>query len=806
MIIIAEIKKLWSNVSFLIYLAILLIINVFLLWFLAQPSAQNIPSSAYKKIAEEMTSMSMEQKDEFLQQKYENANAMMILEELQNIAKDYGVDSDYYIETAKTNAQIIDEYSLTYSNGVSLEYTQSLSAEYNFLNIIKDEFDEVYAYDDFLQEINDNASTLSQISIFNTQNGFVQKNIATTVKAYENLSDVKIDYLPQKGIVTALNFAPTDIILVFIMILISIILIQREKETGVINLIKSTAGGHGKTALAKIIAICTSLFVVVLLIYGCNLIYCHFAFGINNLGASVQSVTQFMRCVLNINVLQYIFLFLVVKYFSIIIFGIWIMTAMLFAKKLLSGIVASLLMPVFFYVITLQISPASSLNVLHYANPISYLQTNNILANYQNLFWFNSPVNLVTVICISALFFTMLFLAFYFVGFKLGRFTQTASSFNYLPKFKKYKGTTVFKTECRKLLLINAGILLIVFALSYQGFRVVNTNIYLPFEETIYKEYVQRLGGAYTQEKQDFINEEYERFEQFIKADSDLQKGYITHEQHYAILSQDYNKQIEYTAFKKVIDNLKSIDTSSGAQLVYETGYLYLFGLEEYYDANSFEHSIRPKYNEENLHSAVLSTVLIVIALAGLFSMERHSGMRRILYSTPLGREATVKTKLIISAAYCFFVAAITSAPILINTYRVFGLSSLFAPAKSLVPYSNLPFYILIILLILLCFILRLLACAFIGAVTLFVSQKYSSKIVVIVICLSLFLLPLILIFMGFDIFSFLSIYQFFAFSAILAEGNVVLITIVIALALTYATYLLCCHIINKYCWYFTDL
>ncbi len=806
MIIIAEIKKLWSNINFLLYLFILLILNMFLLWFLTQPNMQNINSSAYKLLNNQLSSLSMEQKDEFLTQKLESAHAMYFLDNLQITANNYGEDSDYYKNELKANEDIIEKYSFAYSKGVSLEYANSVAAEYVFLNIIKTEFDEVYAYDDFLNEINEKANSFSQISIFNTQDGFVQKNIEETVKAYANLTDTTINYLPQKGIITALNFAPTDVILVFIMVLISIILVQREKETGVINLIKSTAGGHTKTAFAKIMSLLVSLFIVVFLVYGSNLIFSSIAFGINNLNASVQSIPQFMRCVLDISVLQYILLFLAVKFLSALIFGLWIMTAMLFAKKLLSGIMISLLMPAFFYIITLQIPPNSSLNVLHYANPISYLQTNNILANYQNLYWFNNPVNLVTVICISALLFILLFLIFFFAGFKLGRFSQTVSSFNFLSKFKARKATTVFKTECHKLLLINAGILIIVLALAYQGYRVINTNIYLPYDEIIYKEYVQKLDGPFTQEKLDFINSEKLRFEPLIKADSDLAKGLISQDEYYNILYQHGSIQTEYTAFKRVLDTLSAITPQSGAQLIYETGYLYLFGLDNYQPINHFHPIVKVPYNEESLHSSFLSAALIILGLSGLFSMERISGMRRILYSTPLGREQTVKTKLVLSAIYCFLVASISSVPILINTYRFFGLSGLLVPAKSLAAYSNFPFYIPIIFIIIMCFIARLIACALIGAVTLFISQRYSSKIVVIVISSSIFLLPLILIAMGFDVFSFLSIYQFYEFSAILAKGNVMYITIALLLALAYGIYLLCCHIINKYCWYFTDL
>ncbi len=792
MIILAEIKKLWGNLNFLLYLLILLIVNVFLIWFLTQPTNDNVKLSAYKQINQDMSFMDMDEKNEYLSQKVKYMNAMKTMQELQNFANDHGTDNDHYEHLAKENQEIISEYSLEYIKGVTLEYSNSIISEHAFLSEINVEFNKVYNYDGFLEDIRSKANIISQISIFQTESGFNEKNIAKTVEAYENLNNIVIEYEPQKGITTALNFAPTDAILVFVMLLISIVLIQREKETGVINLIKSTAGGHGKTALAKIISLFVSLFVIVNLIYASNLIYCNLVFGLGDLSKSVQSIPDFMHSVLNINVMQYILMFLLLKYLSAIIFGVWVMTAMLFAKKLVTGIIISLLMPAFLYMITLQISPASSLNVVHYANPISYLQTNNILARYQNLYWFNNPVNLVIVIGISALFFLLLFLTFYFVGFKLGRFTQVSSALNYIPRQQKSKLTTVLKTEGRKLLLINTGVLIIIFALVYQGYRVYNTQFYLPFEETVYREYIQKLDGPFTQGKAELLQAEEERFMTLIKADDDYRRKRITIEEYHNIMNENYHLQIEYTAYKRVIDKLRNIDPSSGAQLIYETSYQYLFGL-----AN---------FTNENLHMSILSVVLIILALSGLFSMERLSGMRRILYSTPLGREATVKSKLFLSAIYCFFIALITSLPILINTIRFYGLSGVFAPIKSLEEYSNLPSYILIFFVIIASFIMRLAACAFVGAVTLYISQKHSSKIVVILISLSIFLLPLILILMGVNVFEFFSIYQFYNFTVTLTHRYIVFIPIISLLLMLYATYLLSCHMINKYCWYFTDL
>ncbi len=56
--------------------------------------------------------------------------------------------------------------------------------------------------------------------------------------------------------------------------------------------------------------------------------------------------------------------------------------------------------------------PATShLNVIKYANLVSLLQTNELLGNYRNLFWFGTPIGLPLVEWTAAVFYGALFAA-----------------------------------------------------------------------------------------------------------------------------------------------------------------------------------------------------------------------------------------------------------------------------------------------------------------------------------------------------------------------------------------------------------
>ena len=130
---------------------------------------------------------------------------------------------------------------------------------------------------------------------------------------------------------TALDFALTDVVAVFAMLLLATVLVRFERDTGLLALIRSTQAGRGKTALAKLAALALSLAPVLVLLYGVNLIYCHACYGLGPLSRSVQSVPALMRTTLSLSVGQYIGLFLLTKWAAALAAGAWVMLAMLAA-------------------------------------------------------------------------------------------------------------------------------------------------------------------------------------------------------------------------------------------------------------------------------------------------------------------------------------------------------------------------------------------------------------------------------------------------------------------------------------------
>ncbi len=794
MLILAELKKLIKNRSFLLYLLLLAVVNLFLIWFFNEPSTHNSPQQAYREMSEDLAGLSMEEKGEFINQRFEYTEAMYLLNELYSYGNINGTDDEYYKGMQELNADAIENYAGEYAKGVELSYTDSLGEEFAFINEIHAEYRQVAGYDEFLTEIEEAGNNLSSISIFADEDSYDNKNIVSTQLAYEGMRGTEIDYHPQKALMTATDFVATDIVLVFAMILISFALIQKEKETGLLRLIRCTAGGKAKTALAKVVALAVTLLGVVFIFYGINLIFCGVSYGLGDLTRSVQSVPDLMRSTLNLSVGGYIIVFMITKWMAALIIGLWILLSMLIANRLITGMLLSLTLPIGFYLVRGAISATSTLNVLRYANPISYLQTDEILGSYRNLYWFGGVVSMVTVEFLSAVILSVIILFVFFILFRYGQFAVMGRNMLYLPRLKKFKLTSVFKTEWRKVLLLGGGLPVIIIALIYQGYGLYSYNVYQDGSDYIYRDYMEKLGGTLTEEKGEFLASEEKRFEEIAELEKQLRYGMISEYQFNLMLSYNYYEYEEYKVFNDVLARVSYVSQNPGAQLLYDSGYRMLFELDETGFSKGFE-------------SSIIAILMTVVILGGYFSIERISGVRRILYSTPLGREQTVITKLINSAVICIIIAIITTLPPILEMLKMYGIDGLLSSAKSIPEYSSLPFFISILAVIIFEFILSLIAIAFVAAVTLTISQYNDSYITVVMSSFTIFLMPMILTFIGLPLVSFITVYPQFNYAKLLSQGLLwAAAPIFFAAVMCYVTYILCGRMIDKYCWNFTDL
>ena len=725
----SELRKVWCGRIFPLMLAVLSAANLLLLWMGTRPTANQPSAGAYRAVGEELSAMTMQEMGDFLHERLDECEGIL---KIDNYYRQLAYGGSYLASYREENAPLFDAYEQIYRDKSYPLYTDDLSTDYQLFRELCGEYDTVAAYPEFLQSVQTRAGQLAGISIFhNDATGYDLKNIEQTAEVYAGLGETVIRYYPQKGIYTAISYPFTDGILLAAMLLLALLLVRRERDSGLLQLVRSMPGGRLKTALAKLAAFGFGLFGVILVLYGVNLAYCGAAFGLGPLERTIQSIPALMRCTMQITAAQYLLCFLLAKWAAVFAMGLWVMLAALWARHAAAGWAAALAVPLAMYGVRELIPATARLNVIKYANLVSLMQTNELLGNYRNLYWFGSPVGLPLVEWAAAAGYTAIFgTAFCLVFARCWLLPAKKEKFS-LPVCHKTRPTVVFIEEGRKLLVIcGAG----VFAAAFLLFCIsqgMTSRSYLDADEIYYAGYMKEISGPFTQSSADWLTGQGEEFAPMLETQKRIQSGKAPPEALYAYMAQ----QQKYNVYTRIISgNINGyLKEHPGAWLVYETGYRKLFGLS----------------GTADLQDSLYAGLLCAVCFAGLFAMERRGGMEDILCATPLGRRDTVSAKLILSALLSSVIALSSCLPHLWQVLRDYGLPAPGAPAMSLSEFVTLPGAVTLGDLLIFWVLCRTAACLLMATVTLWLGQVFGSFLPALFVSAVVYCLPPLLALSG---------------------------------------------------------
>lgn len=165
---------------------------------------------------------------------------------LENYFRESAYGNSIILQKYRTeNADLFDQYEEMYRDKSYTLYTDSLTIEYRLFSQLVNEYDTVAGYSEFLDSVQTKANQLSGISIFqNDETGYDLKNIEVTAAVYAGLGETAIDYYPQKGLYTAISYAFTDLILLASMLVLALLLVRQERDSGLLSLVRSLPGGR----------------------------------------------------------------------------------------------------------------------------------------------------------------------------------------------------------------------------------------------------------------------------------------------------------------------------------------------------------------------------------------------------------------------------------------------------------------------------------------------------------------------------------------------------------------------------------
>ena len=461
--------------------------------------------------------------------------------------------------------------------------------------------------------------------------------------------------------------------------------------------------------------------------HGVNLAYCSASFSLGPMNRTIQSVPALMRCTMQITVGQYLLRFLLAKWAGAFVMGLWVMLAALIAKRAATGWIGTLALPLAMYGIRTAIPATSHLNVIKYANMVSLLQTNELLGNYRNLFWFGSPISLPMVEWVTAAALGSVLSVAFCTVFTKAQLLPAAKRSLALPFRHKTHATSVTREEGRKLLLMNGAAVFLAAFLAFGIYQGVTAESYIDADEIYYAYYMKHISGPWSEESRDWLKDQRNEFAPMLEAQKRVNRGELSSE---ALLA--YNSlQQKYSAFQRVLQSNISyyLKENPGAWLVYETGYKKLFGFT----------------GTSDVQDTLLAGLLCALCFSGLFAMERKGGMDEILASTPLGRKYTVKAKLWQSTAVAAVIAFGTVLPHLWQVLRDYGLPSLLGPAMSISDLQAVPKFITLSDLLIFWLICRFAACLCMSRITLWLGQKLGNLLTALFISAVAYCLPALL-------------------------------------------------------------
>lgn len=702
-----ECRKIFLQKGFAVIVFLSAVLNLFLLNYSTNDSGLSYKPQEYRRMMEDMRTLSMEEATRYLTEYNERLR-----------------EDDVYL----LSEQDIRNLCL---------YTGDLWNERDLLQAGLEELENAAGYDTYLKEIQEDASRMLEVSIFRKNSGYSTRNLVKTAKDYQKMEDMTLRFDISQGIIQAAGFPATDLLGLLLLFTSCVFLILNEKQNGQLAFVMCTARGRREMGMTKIGVLIPASFLAAGVLYAENFIYMGIVYGFGDLSRPVQSVPAYHSCILKISVMEYFLLFFLVKvlvYFVISLLAFWIC---IHFRQLLK-IFGSFLGMAGLELAAWKIIPVNSIfSFLKYLNLYYFLQTDRLLAVYQNVNLFSWPVGsmiaagvcltVLTAACIGGVLYEM-------NGNRILMERRQVQKPSGKPvRFVWFTGNrSLTGFEYLKLVKKSGGLLLLFLFLLLQICRVQNyTWLRLP-EQVYYRTYMNYLAGPLDGGIATYVEKENERYRYLGEkmAEFQTQSGSSIEEM------EVKEKMAPYTAWEKVDQEYKQLlsrqkESGQTLFLVYGDGYRLLTGEGQGADMTDME--------------AFLVSLLLVLLTAGTFSCDSGPGMNRVIGAASLGRRDTLHAK----KKVVYFLGLISFLLVygadFLKVYMEVGINQFTAPVQSLFFLSGCKISINLAQYLLLLYLIRLLGVYVILHGILIISLISESTIRSMLISSFLFLLPPIL-------------------------------------------------------------
>lgn len=481
---------------------------------------------------------------------------------------------------------------------------------------LKAQAEHLLEYPKYLERVQKQAYSMQHSSLFSgDKDTFVFRNIINTAADFADCSAENVRLGNYRAVEFWLTFSWADWGFLAAILLLVMSYVE-ERQKGLSAIIRSCPAGRGKLQLSRLGVLLVYSGVMALALYLVPLVLslCIDG-GWQDLGNAVQSMAAFKKCTAQLNVLEFVGQFLLVKTLCGFLLGllIWFLLSFL-GQVQLSWMVTAVGLVLQYLLYTL-IPPLSIFSPLRYVNVFSYVFTFGLYTDYININFFGFPVQqralLLALLAVLAAVLSVIAIWVLVKRYPFGNKDRLGKLLHLWNRFADFfrRRLGMFGFEWYKLLLLTAGGLFLVLSIPLTQDIRCNSYAYSTRESWTYSQYIQQIEGPVTEETYAYLEK--------ARASLENSMGDI----------QDFDKAL--TRLEQTVATLPE-----GAWLVDETEFLNIYGEKSW------------RIQRKN---GLTALIFLVACLAPLFTCEQSGDVRKVLRSAPGGRQKLFRWKYLVA-------------------------------------------------------------------------------------------------------------------------------------------------------------
>lgn len=605
---------------------------------------------------------------------------------------------------------------------------------------IVDELKYAASYDDKISRVLYNGDALSEISIFSGSDdgGFSKLNIQKTVSDFEPFSNMIIAFTGTKGFSSILNNYMKNIISIIMMGLIVVLLRLEDIRMNIDTLTNTTRNGRGILAVVNIFSILIFSTLIIVIYTIIDLVTAICLYGGIDFSEPIQALYGYENVTMGCSIGVYLIIRILFKIFTLFSISVFFAAVSLILLREIHSLFA--------FVVVFLLTELCKLVPLHSRYEFirclcfsDWLAADKLLKTYVNVNIFCNPVRQYTVVLFFGILLLILSICLfmrYFVKHSVSRQKKSLSDI-VIRKTKKQHSILFYefkKSFINKKIWIMA---VVIFALMM--IYNFNQDVEVSINDKYYKYYVNMYEGEITDLKLQSIEETAEKYKEYnlqrAMLNTSFKNGDISENEYYSKAESYDNLLLGELGFNKMCDRLSEIKTigengKKQPQLVYDEGWNTCFGLNK----NNWNEKI----------SFLFLTLFVIMGVSGIYAYEMENGMDKLIYvyknSQMLKREKYITGLCTIPVGI-----VITYLPLFLYSYKVYGLSCLFAPVTSIAGLSGFGLDISIFTYAVIFFVIRIFAMIIVASVVMLLSCKMKNTIKTIIFSIPIIILVLLI-------------------------------------------------------------